>query len=102
MALLVAVVTVSAAPLSLKPDTVLTAHADYEEPQGEGVFNNMMYQTYSDHAVIMGGIVDEGKGINMMTASSITIPSEIEGLPVTSIGSSAFSSFQMKSVEKGR
>ncbi len=98
MALLAAVVTVSAAPLSLKPDTVLTAHADYEEPQGEGVFNNIMYQTYSDHAVIMGGIVDEGKGINMMTASSITIPSEIEGLPVTSIGSSAFSSFQMKSV----
>ncbi len=62
------------------PDFSITANA--EEEYIEGTYGDLEYYAYSDHIEISG--CDKN-------ATSVDIPNEIDGLPVTSIGDFAFS-----------
>ncbi len=68
----------------------VTAFADGEDEEfTEGQSGDLYYKKYSDHIVISGG---------NWQAASVTIPSEIDSLPVTKIGDSAFTYFSLTSV----
>lgn len=62
-------------------NAVITAGAVDEAKYTEGTYEQLTYRNYGDHIEITG--CDE-------STTEIVIPSEIEGLPVTSIGSMSF------------
>ncbi len=64
------------------PDSMpITANAEDTE-YTEGIYAGMKYRKYADHVEITGHTDD--------LPSKVIIPSEIDGLPVTSIGEWAF------------
>ena len=80
-AFLAALIMTAALPLSVQKlswvQDPVAAYADDEESYTDGEINGIQYQKYSDHIVISGESMD---------AAEITIPAEIDGLPVTEIG----------------
>ncbi|MBR6419470.1 MAG: leucine-rich repeat protein [Oscillospiraceae bacterium] len=93
-ACLTAAMAAAVFPLSVPKSTWLiapvTAFADGEDEEfTEGQSGDLYYKKYSDHIVITGG---------NWQATSVMIPSEIDSLPVTKIGDSAFTYFSLTSV----
>ncbi|MDE6666124.1 MAG: leucine-rich repeat protein [Ruminococcus sp.] len=66
-------------PESIAPVVSITANAEQEYTKG--TYGELIYYNYGDHIVIAD--CDE-------SATEVVIPPEIDGVPVTSIGSSAF------------
>ena len=87
-AFLAAAMTAASASLVLKQSPLtgasLTVYADDEAEFTEGVYGDLTYLKYSDHIEITGGKGENGQ-VPLMSASTITIPSTIDGLPVTRI-----------------
>ena len=78
--------TVSVPRLPVQETTVIQASAEEEyEDYTEDVYRSLVYKKYADYIEI-SGYTDEAE-------NEITIPAEIDGLPVTSIGTLAFSNF---------
>ncbi|MDE7093471.1 MAG: leucine-rich repeat domain-containing protein, partial [Oscillospiraceae bacterium] len=74
---------------SVTNTTVMTANAvDYDDDTEE-IYELLTYKNYGDHIEITGR-----KG----SETEIVIPSEIDGLPVTSIASSAFWTCRIESI----
>ena len=94
-ALAAALVIAAGVPLAAgtDPGAAITASAVLVVEEGdytEGTTDSLYYNKYSDHVTITG---------HKSGATSITIPSEIEGLPVTHIDDYAFNGTEASSVE---
>ena len=102
MAFLAAAMTAASASLVLKQSPLtgvpMTVYADDEAEFTEGVYGDLTYLKYSDHIEITGGKGENGQ-VPLMSASTITIPSTIDGLPVTRIYENSFCSYAVQTLK---